>query len=199
MMRRSHKIFPMPRLRPFPKNTKVGDWRRVSKIEAAEAQLHTAIQLYFTSSDYVSVHTLWFASASIINSLLKLNGHEEILCPDIIRPEARDLWLATIADAPNFFKHSGRDPKAQVDFLPANDDFNLVTAVIGLQTLTKKRTRIMTALLYWVLAHHPEVRKDDSFDHVFEGLKHAGLLKNKAEFFAAMISAGPLPTRPALP
>jgi hypothetical protein len=77
----------------------------VSKIEAAQRQLDTAIELYLHEFDLLSVHTLAWAAFSILVSYDKATN-------------AGGVWAKHIRDNPsedarkmaNFLKHADRDP-----------------------------------------------------------------------------------------
>ncbi len=81
----------------------------LSKIDAAQRQLDTAIELYLHEYDLLSVHTLAWAAFSILVSYDKATN-------------AGGVWAKQIRDNPsenarklaNFLKHADRDPLEQL-------------------------------------------------------------------------------------
>jgi hypothetical protein len=52
---------------------------KVSKLDAAKRQLETAIRLYFSDGDPVSIHTLTAAAYNILRDVTKQKGVELML------------------------------------------------------------------------------------------------------------------------
>ena len=52
---------------------------KVSKLDAAKWQLETAIRLYFSDSDPVSIHTVTAAAYNILRDVTKQKGVELML------------------------------------------------------------------------------------------------------------------------
>ncbi len=109
----------------------------ISKIEAAQRQLDTAIELYLHEYDLLSVHTLAWAAFSILISYDKATN-------------AGGVWAKHIRDNPsdgtrklaNFLKHADRDPLAQLGDL--TDEYTHLLLLEGCKLyyeLTDARTR----------------------------------------------------------
>src|SRR5690348_9499455 len=81
----------------------------VTKIQAAESQLRTAIEMYFTHRDPISVHTLATSAYQIIHDL---NHHKKgdplIFDSDFIKDEYRKKFVGMMKDPGNFFKHADK-------------------------------------------------------------------------------------------
>ena len=81
----------------------------VTKIEAAQKQLCSAIELWFADADPISIHTLAAASHQIIHDLNRKNkGPELLLDTMFIKDEFRQEYKNFMKDASNFFKHADR-------------------------------------------------------------------------------------------
>lgn len=84
----------------------------ISKLEAAQRQLDIAIELYLYEQDHLPVHTLAWATFSILISYDEATN-------------AGGVWAKRMRDNPsddtrklaNFLKHADRDPLAQLDEL----------------------------------------------------------------------------------
>jgi hypothetical protein len=84
----------------------------ISKLEAAQRQLDTAIELYLYEQDLLPVHTLAWAAFSILVSYDEATNAGGVWANQIRNnPSADTRKLA------NFLKHADRDPLAQLDEL----------------------------------------------------------------------------------
>ena len=77
----------------------------LSKFDVAERQLNQAIHLFFENGDPVSVHTLSEAAAQVLYDIRhKFGAESKIRDSDIIKPEFKKEWLASLFSSRNFFK-----------------------------------------------------------------------------------------------
>jgi hypothetical protein len=84
----------------------------ITKLEAAEREIVTAIQLFFEGGDQIAVHVLAAAARTITSILCEKRGIKSFL--DDVKdqfPEQpkRDLYRMMTRHA-NFFKHADDDP-----------------------------------------------------------------------------------------
>jgi len=109
----------------------------ISKIEAAQRQLDTAIELYLLEHDLLSVHTLAWAAFSILVSYDEATN-------------AGGVWAKQIRNHPcentrklaNFLKHADRDPLDELGDLTDEYTHNLLLEGCKLFfELTDSRTR----------------------------------------------------------
>jgi hypothetical protein len=109
----------------------------LSKVEAAQRQLDTAIELYLHEYDLLSVHTLAWAAFSILVSYDKATN-------------AGGVWAKHMREHPsdharklaNFLKHADRDPLEQLGEL--TDEYTHLLLLEGCKLyyeLTDARTR----------------------------------------------------------
>jgi hypothetical protein len=112
--------------------------QRVSKGAAAERQLITAIRLFFTNGDAVSVHTLAGAASEIIDTLCRKRGIDPFSAWVLRNRSVMDEknYFAAKNYYRNFFKHAERDHDSVLEGFKddANDDI-LYIASLDLMTL----------------------------------------------------------------
>jgi hypothetical protein len=83
----------------------------ITKVDAAVRQLETAITLWFHDGDPVSICTLSHAAYEILYQLSKTTRKRSTLYDaENVKPEFRDDFKRLIKEAPDFFKHAGKDP-----------------------------------------------------------------------------------------
>ncbi|HEV2335198.1 MAG TPA: hypothetical protein VGS13_06865 [Stellaceae bacterium] len=86
----------------------------ITKLDAAKRQLRTAIKLWFTGEDPVSVHTLAAAAHEIVHTLFRRRGLSGLLFDSpLIKEECRSMWAKRMKAVATFFKHAQRDPDGE--------------------------------------------------------------------------------------
>lgn len=131
---------------------------KISKADAAQRQLDTAIELYFAESDPVAIHTLAAAAYELIKALRGRKGLPDEIADAIIpgrEAEFRRLWN----QAQNFFKHADRDGDALLEFDPAHTELRLYVASHYFGALAP-RTEAMLAFAVWYSMHNVELLLD---------------------------------------
>jgi hypothetical protein len=130
----------------------------VTKLDAALRQLETAITMWFADGDPVSICTLSSAAHEIIDSLnAGFGGSPTMLQGRNIRPEKKDLALALLRMAPNFFKHSGKDPNETHFFAVKGQVAILADAVATYNSWNIGKRAIFEVFTGWLLLEHPEM------------------------------------------
>jgi hypothetical protein len=169
---------------------------RVSKLDAARRQLRTAITLWFTNGDPVSVHTLAFAAYDVFHTVSKKrdpNRRDRLFDTDYIKDEYRRDWHDLIKKNAHFFKHADRDPDGVLDFNLANNEFFILFAITGRQLCGESHSHEESTLLWWMQIHKPHLLTEQGrkmvADHIpVDNLEHIrGLTKH--EFFEAFRQA----------
>src|SRR5256885_10749748 len=108
----------------------------ITKIDAAERQLNTAIRLFFANADHLSSYTLAIASRGITDDLLakksdeiyraelaRLGDPTKVRLPyreylrDNIKPEHYKDSVKLFNRRQNFLKHANLDPDAEMEDL----------------------------------------------------------------------------------
>ena len=136
---------------------------KVTKIDAARRQLRTAIELWFTDSDPVAIHTLAAAAHEIIHTLFKRSGfHGLIFDSDIIKDEYRGQFAKRMKANAAFFKHAREDPDAELEFNPEINAFFLLFAVYGLGRM-EPLDEMERIFLTWFGIQKPEILVEDIY------------------------------------
>ena len=122
-----------------------------SKLDAARAQINTAIKLFFLDECPVSVHTLSSASYTILYDVSKKSDSDFHFEMDVrIKPEHLREWKDAVNKASNFFKHADRDPDAKIEFEVATNELRLMNCCWGYADLTKEFTPEMSIFMGWM-------------------------------------------------
>jgi hypothetical protein len=130
----------------------------VTKTDAAQRQLRTAIRLWFTGGDPVAIHTLAAAAHEIIHRLFKLKGlHGLMFDTDIIKDEYRSDWAKLIKAPASFFKHADRYPNSTFEFNPEANWGLLMAGVHGLHRMGEPRGLEESAFMYWMRIERPHL------------------------------------------
>jgi hypothetical protein len=113
---------------------------RVAKMDAALRQLDTAIRLWFSDGDAVSIHTLVGAAYQIIHDFNKQKGGRDLLFDSgIIKEEFRAQAIKFLRKDFNFFKHADEDPNDVTEFVAMS---SFMFMLISIQTLKELGVRI---------------------------------------------------------
>jgi hypothetical protein len=129
---------------------------RVSKLNAAQRQLRTAIALWFENGDPVSVHTLAFAAYEIFHSV---SEHRDPYRRDLIfdtfhiKDEYRKEWLALVKKEANFFKHGDRDPEAVIDLDPEFSEQFILWSILARQLCGEGPSEEESTFMWWFMFH----------------------------------------------
>jgi hypothetical protein len=127
----------------------------VSKIEAAQRQVDTAIKLWFADGDPVSIHTLLYAAVDIVHGLHgRVTGKRLFFENDAMKGIPGMIQI--VKDWPNFFKHGRRHELDRV--LRFNPNANLVlfsACIAGLARIGASQNHLHDALASWLLIHEP--------------------------------------------
>ena len=123
---------------------------KISKADAAQRQLDTAIDLFFDEGDSLSAYTLAFASFKV---LLNVYPHQrdDDFASQVDRLINESVGWRPFSEIANFLKHADRDPEGVLE----NFDSETVMPVIGLATLLYRRitgsfSRKMEAFDFWI-------------------------------------------------
>jgi hypothetical protein len=151
----------------------------VSKFEAAQRQLDTAIQLWFYDADAVSVHTLAAAAYNITHDIKRHRGIARDLLYDaaLIKDEYRKQWISAMKKQQNFFKHADNDPdpKGTIELHALGNLLFIMIGVAGLQLLGVKPSFQASALFLWLTLHDPSLIKADYLKGFNESAQRLGI------------------------
>jgi len=157
----------------------------ITKLEAARRQIETAIILWFSEGDPVSIHTLVSAGHRLVYDLNKKSlGLPMLGDTTNIRPGHEKEYRAIIAKASNFFKHADRDAKETLSFSPGSNAFRLLDACNVYQPLAGERRPLMRLFILHMEIHYPRL----FLSKAVNGREVANLkLLSKQQFFDEML------------
>lgn len=138
---------------------------KVTKLQAAQRQLNTAIELWFAEGDPVSVHSLAYAAYEITHRLYRNAGHSNLLYDSkAIEDSERAEVVTALKRSANFFKHAEQEgtPDAICELRPADTILFLYMAAIGLRAISSPSEQ-SEALMLWHIVHTPGHIRDNAF------------------------------------
>ena len=168
----------------------------ITKLEAAQRQLHTAITLWFTGGDPVSIHTLAYAAYEVIHAVSKqLNPNRRDLLFDsfVVKDEYRAEFNILLKKHANFFKHANKQREDMIEFAPVLTDLFIIFGIVGLGTCSILPSDETAAFLGWLQIHQHDFLTDKGREALrhsvsLEDLEHIRLVP-KDQFFEVMRSA----------
>lgn len=137
----------------------------LTKLEAAERQLHQAIRLHFEGGDPVSIHTLAEAAGQLLwDTRSKYDGRSFARSASSIREDKKKEWFALMAKHKNFFKHADKDPDAVIEFNVSINHFSLHDAVNMLSKARGRWSPETYAYNLWFVLNYPHLLKEGTED-----------------------------------
>jgi hypothetical protein len=125
---------------------------KISKLDAAKRQLETAVRLYFSEADPVSIHTLSAAAHSLLSDVNKSRAGVPMLTESLLQNVRRDKVdeaKRRLSAAANFFKHADRDPEEVHAFNPAQTEILLFDACFKYKDLTSEVVPTLAVYQAW--------------------------------------------------
>lgn len=128
----------------------------ITKLDAAQAQLDSAIWLWFTNDDPISVHTLAVAAHDCYHALSAHGGKSSYLAK-FIKTQSVSFQKRT-KTAQNFFKHGFKDLKGTVELDTLTTDVRLLDCCFCHKEMGLRITPLIQ--LFWIrmLMEQPELR-----------------------------------------
>ena len=137
-----------------------------TKLQAAKAQLQTAVRVFFEDSDPLSVETLCATVLGILHPLAEQHGVKGLLNnPDLIPREMESIWYKKLHEVPNFLKHADRDWDTTMEYNEAVLPYRLFEATALYDKLTKviegasKSERFVVIYQFWFGIAYPHLVK----------------------------------------
>jgi len=182
----------------------------ITKIQAAERQLDTAIRLFFENIDLLSSYTLAAASREITDDLcekktqelfqqefarlgdalkVRLSFREEMKIS--IKEQYYKDAMNLFRKRQNFLKHADKDPDGEIDDL---NDHELALVILfagkNFSLLEKRLTPAMLIFLHWFGAAEPRMLKQPTGTHPeFFKLIH-GLRRTSHDLYSKEVFRG---------
>ncbi len=125
---------------------------KVAKLDAARRQLETAVRLYFSEADPVSIHTLASAAYQVLSDVNRARGGVPMLkeqIPTWVRPDATAEAKRRLNEAANFFKHADRDHDEVLEFIQGPTELLLYDAVRKYRELTGETVPVLGVYDVW--------------------------------------------------
>jgi hypothetical protein len=167
---------------------------QLTKLEATQRQLETAVQLYFDYGDEVSIHTLVVVAYGIVRDVNKHRGGDSMIKDDLnglLPLEELREFKKRINSPDNFLKHADRDPESVGELDPRWTEVLLWEACKKYCELSGTQNKTLPAFVFWFVANHPETQeqlmKDLTSQRIGIPQQIAHLLRNPGErrrFFA---------------
>ncbi|MFA5005822.1 MAG: hypothetical protein WC561_06865, partial [Candidatus Omnitrophota bacterium] len=132
---------------------------RISKLDAAKRQLETAVRIYFSNGDPVSIHTLVSASYNIIKDINKKREGKPMLVKEVmiefVKPEYQKMIKGIFNEAENFFKHANLDSEKSLDFNPELSELLMLDAISHYYGLTGEDSPLFQIFRAWYIINNP--------------------------------------------
>lgn len=160
---------------------------KVTKLEAARGQIETAIELFFTDKDPISIHTLTCAAYQILMDIGKTRGIAAVLKnPSFVQVDMQKLYLERINEAENFFKHAERDPNVVLTFQPQATELLLWDACRMYQVLAPStNSYLMRAIMGWSFGYDEEMfnaLNEGGYKEAIRELREINAFKSRGSF-----------------
>ncbi len=158
----------------------------ITKLKAAENQLNTGIELFFTSPDPVSPYTLIHAAHEILMNIGRTRGVESHIKEKFLRmivPARRKEFLRKINAAPNFFKHAGRDPSTTLEFKPEQIEFLAWDACIMFRDLIRRESHQTIIFKSWFYMKNSDLITDSGLAAKYSSAAKNIRIENKKDFY----------------
>jgi hypothetical protein len=129
----------------------------IKKIDAAQRQLDTAIDLWFREADPISVHTLACSAYQVIHDInTHKKGRDLLYDTLVVKDEYRRDFITRIKATYNFFKHANQDPDPDgtIEFDPASTKDFIIFTILGLELNGVKSTNIRRLFLIHYSIHN---------------------------------------------
>lgn len=125
---------------------------QINKLDAARRQLESAVRLYFSEADPVSIHTLVSAAYQVLSDVNKARGGAPMLkeqIPTWVRPDATPESRRLLNQAANFFKHADRDHADVLEFDEGPTGLLLYDAVRKYRELSGETIPVLAVYDAW--------------------------------------------------
>jgi hypothetical protein len=163
---------------------------KISKLDAAKRQMETAVRLYFSEADPVSIHTLTWAVYQVLADINKSRGGNPMVTEWILRgvlPDKIAEAKCRLSSAANFFKHANRDPDTILAFDPAQTEVLLFDVCSKYRDLTGEVVPMLGVYWAWFWLGPGADLVDVTKTKVIEQVRAAFAGASKASFFAEVL------------
>jgi len=160
----------------------------IEKLDAACRQLNTAISLWFSNGDSVSIHTLVCSAHQIVHDINQKQGGRDLIYDSlVIKDEYRIEANKIFKQAYNFFKHADNDAYGTIEFKPDLTEFFIMFTSMGLEILGRQPDPIRSAFNIYYGLRNPhlltEKGKTGWINSISEENRKHALSMSKHDFF----------------
>jgi hypothetical protein len=179
----------------------------VTKLDAARRQLETAIQLYATNGDPVSIHTLCCAAYNVVHALNKKRNKPAGLDSTMMLKDLeqfltskrdKQLFHDAMNESANFFKHASTDSEASHSFDTNYTEVLLWDSIQKYGMLVGEISQEMMKYFGWFVFQHPEILNIDQLSPDVRQAIEKGrevLVKDGREAFFRDVGSGGSPIK----
>jgi hypothetical protein len=129
----------------------------ISKQEAAERQLETAVKLFLHDGDACSLHTLAAAAYNIVRDLRRGRGLAPMLVKELAVEHFGASSTSAFNRAENFLKHADRDADEYLEVSIEQGLLLIWDAARGLAELTRRWSPLLRVFDEWYVVTHPNI------------------------------------------
>lgn len=165
---------------------------QISKLEAATRQLDTAISLWFSNGDIVSIHTLACSAYQIIHDINKKKGYRDLLYDSVVfKDEYRRKMINILKGDYNYFKHAESDPDRIIEFDGSNTEVFILFSLFGLEMLGINHNDIRGAFIIWQSINNPDRLTEKGKKQYIDNIPSENIAQirnvSRSEFFDSYI------------
>jgi hypothetical protein len=166
--------------------------KKINKLDAAVRQINTAILLWFSSDDEISVHTLACSAHQIVHDINQQNAKHELIYNNLnVKDEYRREANRRFKECYNFLKHADNDADDIIEFNPADTELFIMFTLLGLEYLGVKLNNTREAFLVYYFLSHPDFLTEKGrktiIDPIPESQREQMLSCNRQSFLEAYL------------
>lgn len=167
---------------------------RITKIDAAQRQLCTAIRLFFEERDDISIFALASAAQELLRDLLKTRGQGSVVMDSaMIRPGRKKEFRDAMKRPKNFLKHADWDPDGVLEFRSQSVPFLLLDCVDMHGRYVLKHTHATTLFFMWFSLNYPDLLLPGTelAEHVESFHKESPFTEPRKDLFLEVLNRAP--------
>ncbi len=168
------------------------DTEIIDKLDVACRQLNTAISLWFSGGDTVSIHTLACSAHQIVHDINHKQGGRDLIYDSLnIKDQYRRKANKLFKEAYNFFKHAENDTYGTIEFKPSSTELFMMFTSFGLEILGRQPDEIRDAFNIYYGLNNPKLLtkkgKACGVDNLTEEYHRYVLSMPKQQFFESYV------------
>ena len=178
---------------------------KFSKLDVARRQLETAVRLYFSLGDPVSIHTLVAAAYQVLRDLNRKHDGTPMLKDQMldlwVQPSGREMARRKLNEAENFFKHADRDHAEVLEFRQGATELFLFDACQKYRQLSGEILPILAVYeTWWYIGPGAEFKLGPDHEKHRAEIRRQYPNATRQSFFATVLpvisTLDPIPSKP---